>query len=65
MKPTRLSSPVSDVCAVACALAVFGAAILDAPVRAERIAGPAEASAAGTAMSNAAAPPGAMRRAPR
>ena len=64
MKPTRLSSPLSDVCAIACALAVFGAAIFDAPVRAERIAGPVEAATARTAVS-AAAPPGALNKAPR
>ena len=65
MNPPRLSSPLSDVAAVACALAVFGAAIFDAPVRAERIAGTAEASAAGAAVPTASSPPVALARAPR
>jgi hypothetical protein len=40
MKSIRSMSPLSDLCALACAAAVFAAALLDAPVQARPIGAP-------------------------
>ncbi|MEO6746048.1 MAG: hypothetical protein ABIS28_20625 [Caldimonas sp.] len=65
MKSIRLSSPLSDACAIAAALILFGAAVLDTPALAEPIHGPALASTPGAIVSAGVASPEELRRTPR